>query len=141
MYNLIRGQPNAPVFLMGNISRTLASYVWWTHDRGSLHYDVMVTLILLFIFLAPLKIDFKDKPAARNPHPNQVTVYSDPQGGVVYEVPASLLGPGSPTAGTPELGSALAAALRPVAGDVKVLRYEAQPARGKVQSYRVWIKR
>ncbi|MDE1156268.1 MAG: hypothetical protein PW735_11145 [Acidobacteriaceae bacterium] len=43
--------------------RTLRNYFWWTYDRGSLHYDIMVTLILLFLFLAPHYIDFKDKPA------------------------------------------------------------------------------
>jgi len=122
------------------ISKTLASYVWWTHERGSLHYDVMVTLILLFIFLAPLKVDFKDKPAAHNLHPNQITAYSDGQGGVVYDVPLGALSTPAP-ANTPEFEAALLAALRPVAGEVKLVRYQAQPAHGKVQSYRVWVKR
>src|SRR5438270_9152919 len=74
---------------VGGFFRTFSSYVWWTHARGSIHYDVMVTLILLFLFLAPYKIDFRDKPAAPLRHPNQVTAYSDARGGVVYEVPAA----------------------------------------------------
>jgi hypothetical protein len=43
--------------------RLLRGYIFWTYERGSLHYDVMVTLILLFLFAAPRFINFKDKPA------------------------------------------------------------------------------
>ena len=42
--------------------KLLRSYFWWTYERGSIHYDVMVTLILLFLFLGPRFIDFKDRP-------------------------------------------------------------------------------
>ena len=31
--------------------KVLRSYFFWTYERGSFHYDVMVTLILLFLFL------------------------------------------------------------------------------------------
>lgn len=41
----------------------LKRYIWWTEPRGNLHYDVMVTVILLFIFVTPRFIDYKDKPA------------------------------------------------------------------------------
>lgn len=44
---------------MGLIKR----YIFWTFPRGSFHYDVMVTLILAFIFITPRFIDYKDKPA------------------------------------------------------------------------------
>ena len=47
---------------MSRLGRTIRGYILWTYQRGSLHYDILVTLILLFIFLAPLRIDFKDKP-------------------------------------------------------------------------------
>lgn len=40
----------------------LSRYFWWTEDRGTIHYDVMVTLILLFLFVSPRFIDFKDHP-------------------------------------------------------------------------------
>ena len=42
--------------------KTLRSYFWWTYERGSFHYDVMVTLILIFMFVGPRFIDFKDRP-------------------------------------------------------------------------------
>lgn len=37
-------------------------YLFWTYQRGSFHYDIMVTLILLFLFIAPHVIDFHDRP-------------------------------------------------------------------------------
>ena len=43
-------------------SNLLHRYIFWTYERGSFHYDVMVTLILLFLFLAPHFIDFHDRP-------------------------------------------------------------------------------
>ncbi|HEY4008745.1 MAG TPA: hypothetical protein VGM11_01245, partial [Acidobacteriaceae bacterium] len=57
--------------------RILGRYIFWTYERGSFHYDVMVTLILLFLFLAPRFIDFKDRPAAEVPaglQPTQILV-------------------------------------------------------------------
>ena len=41
--------------------RKLASFLWWTYPRGSLEYDVMVALILAFIFLTPPRF-FRDQP-------------------------------------------------------------------------------
>ncbi|EQD43830.1 hypothetical protein B1A_15449, partial [mine drainage metagenome] len=35
------------------MKKILRSYIFWTYQRGSAHYDVMVTLILLFIFVSP----------------------------------------------------------------------------------------
>ena len=40
----------------------LRRYIFWTYERGSFHYDVMVTLILLFLFVSPHIINYKDKP-------------------------------------------------------------------------------
>ena len=62
---------------MTNIWRTIRGYILWSHERGTIQYDVMVTLILLFIFLSPLWINFKDKPVERNPHQTGVVVIPD----------------------------------------------------------------
>ena len=43
----------------------LNSYFYWTYPRGSFHYDVMVTLILLFIFVTPHLWDYGAKPSRR----------------------------------------------------------------------------
>jgi len=45
---------------MSKIWEIVRGYILWSYERGSLHYDVMVTLILAFIFLAPLWGNFKD---------------------------------------------------------------------------------
>jgi len=42
--------------------KLLRSYIFWSYERGSVHYDVMVSAILIFMFLSPRFIDFKDKP-------------------------------------------------------------------------------
>ena len=47
--------------------RVLGRYVFWTYERGSFHYDVMVTLILLFLFISPHLIDFHDRPIPEVP--------------------------------------------------------------------------
>ena len=49
---------------MGVIWRTIRGYILWSYERGSLHYDIMVTLILLFVFVSPRFINFKDKPSS-----------------------------------------------------------------------------
>ena len=123
--------------------KLLKSYIWWTYDRGTIHYDVMVTFLLLFIFLSPYKINFRDKPAALPPHPNQITAYPDPRGGEVYEVPAAALAAdvrdGHDAAA---LRAELVSSLEPVAGAVSVVRYQAlHDERGSLQSYRVWVSR
>ena len=40
----------------------LRSYFYWTYPRGSFHYDVMVTLILAFIFISPRLWNYGDRP-------------------------------------------------------------------------------
>jgi hypothetical protein len=68
------------------IWKTIRGYVWWEYERGSLHYDVMVTLILLFVFLAPLWLNFNDKPIERTPHQTRVVVLPEEQGLLVYQI-------------------------------------------------------
>ncbi len=45
------------------MNKLLKNYFYWTYPRGNVHYDVMVTLILLFIFVTPHFWDFGDKPS------------------------------------------------------------------------------
>src|ERR1700723_748120 len=42
--------------------KLIRNYIFWAYERGSFHYDVMVTAILVFMFVSPHLIDFKDKP-------------------------------------------------------------------------------
>ena len=58
------------------VKKILLSYFYWTYPRGCFHYDVMVTLILIFIFLTPQipGWSYGDKPSliAGSVHPIQV---------------------------------------------------------------------
>jgi len=74
---------------MSRIWRTIKGYVLWTYERGSFHYDVMVTVILLFVFLSPRYIDFKDKPPAHLPHVVSKIAAPDGTPFQVYEVDAA----------------------------------------------------
>jgi hypothetical protein len=45
--------------------RTLGRYVFWDFPRASWQYDVVVALILAFIFVTPRDV-FRDQPKAAN---------------------------------------------------------------------------
>ena len=67
----------------------LHSYIFWTYERGSFHYDVMVTLILLFLGISPRLIDFHDRPIPEVPQRSQevlVRTASEDGHRFVYEI-------------------------------------------------------
>ena len=117
-----------------SIGRTLKSYLWWTHERGSVHFDVMVTLILAFIFIAPRYIDFGDRPKPDFP-PNVIRASVNPAGGMIYVVPVELVRP----QGARPTGQDLAEAIAPTSGSIVVDRFEAvKEIGGHVVAWRVW---
>jgi hypothetical protein len=123
---------------MGGFWKTIRGYVWWTYPRGSLHYDVMVTLILLFIFVTPLYVSFKDKPTERKPHPTGVVVTPDKDSGFIYRVDADAIKGTSDE----EIRAGLLSVIEPIAGEVRITRYETvQDLGGRVVAYRVWVHR
>jgi hypothetical protein len=123
---------------MNGVWRTIRSYILWQHERGTLHYDIMVTLILIFVFLSPRVINFNDKPRALNPHPTGVLVTSDGAGGLVYEIDASAVSPGDETA----VREQLLHIIEPISGQVSIVNYVSVTDRkGRAQEYRVWVKR
>jgi hypothetical protein len=123
---------------MNAVWRTIRSYVLWQHERGTLHYDIMVTLILIFIFFSPRVINFNDKPIYRNPHPTDVVVTSDTEGRLVYQVSASAVTAGDDGA----MRDQLLHIIEPISGAVSIVSYETvSDSHGRVQSYRVLAKR
>ena len=128
----------APSLSMNAIWRTIRGYVMWQYERGTLHYDIMVTLILVFIFLSPRYIDFNDKPVARIPHPTDVVVTRDAQGGLLYQIQAAAVTPGDDHAVRDQLQHII----EPISGGISILRFEpVADGSGRVQSYKVWVKR
>jgi len=128
----------APSLPMNGIWGTIRSYIFWQHERGTLHYDVMVTLILIFVFASPYWINFNDKPAPRNLNQTDVVVTTNAQGGLLYEISASAISPGDEQS----VRDQLLRVIEPISGTVSIVKVEPIPDRkGKVQSYRVWAKR
>lgn len=122
---------------MGRVWQTIRGYIWWSYDRGSVPYDVMVTLILAFIFVTPLFVNFKDKPVERVPHPTGVVVYPDGTR-LVYEIDAAAVA-GNDSA---SVDDKLLRVIEPIAGEVSIDHYvPLRDSRGRVTSYKVWITR
>ena len=129
---------SAPPVGMTNIWRTIRGYILWSHERGTIQYDVMVTLILLFIFLSPLWINFKDKPVERNPHQTGVVVIPDSGGGLIYQIEASAVSAKTPAA----LQDQLLGIIEPISGEVTITKVETEHDHaGQVSSYKVWVQR
>ena len=67
------------------IFEALKRFVLWDYSRGSLPYDIMVVLILAFIFLTPRQV-FRDQPK-----PKDVVMIPSEAGGSVFWIDAELL--------------------------------------------------
>ena len=128
----------APSLPMKAIWRTIRGYILWSYERGTLHYDIMVTLILIFVFFSPYWINFNDKPVQRNPHPTGVIVTSDGHGGLLYQIEAAAITPGDDRS----VRDQLLHIIEPISGEVSLVRYEIVPDKERrVQVYRVWVHR
>lgn len=124
---------------MSRAGRTLKGYLFWTYDRGSFHYDVMVSLILLFIFVGPRFIDFRDHPVS-SPSANREQILITPDGnkGYIYQVDAAQVD----AQDLIMVKTNFLNLLRPLAGQVTIDRIE--PVRdevGHIVAYRAWVKR
>jgi hypothetical protein len=122
---------------MSRFWRALKGYIFWTYDRGSFHYDVMVTLILIFIFVTPRYINFKDQPADRPPHPAGITVTADGDD-LVYRVEASAVDAQSDD----QVRAGLLRAIEPISGNVTLVRFDRVRDRsGRVIAYNAIVRR
>ena len=126
-----------PVVSVSSIWRTIRDYVFWNYQRGSIHYDIMVTLILLFIFVTPLFINFNDKPIEHSPHPTAVLVIPDGQEGPVYQVPVAAV-PGENDAA---IRTELFRIITPISGQANISRYVKTLDAAGQPVYQVWVKK
>lgn len=127
----------APPAPMTGFWRTIRDYIFWSYERGTIQYDVMVTLILLFVFISPRIINFKDKPVERNPQ-GSVVVIPDGQNGLIYQIE------GKAVQAKDEEGirGDLLSIIEPVSGEVSISKYEVIRDRsGHILSYKVWVRR
>lgn len=126
------------------MGKLLKSYLFWTYARGSFHYDVMVTLILLFLFLSPRLLDFKDRPVETVAlHESEVLVReAGSRGGnsrFLYQVRADDMAGATTEA---EKRAAFMRVIEPISGEVTLEHYEEiQDAHKNVIAYNVWVLR
>jgi hypothetical protein len=138
-------EPSNPAVLAPASRRTvkevLLSYFYWTYPRGSFHYDVMVTLILLFIFVTPFFWNFGDKPSPNGgpTHPIQV-VGNDDHGFIVTVLAVDVSVPAG--ADDQVVKKVLRKAIEPVTGDaVFVERWETVTDSQGNPAWKIWAHR
>jgi hypothetical protein len=123
---------------MNALWRTIRDYILWSYERGTIQYDVMVTLILLFVFLSPYKINFKDKPVEHSPHAAGVTINSDGHGGFIYQIEGAAIS--SKEEGAVRLE--LLRIIEPISGEVSITKVEpVRDSGGHVLTYKVWVQK
>ena len=128
--------------------KLLRSYLFWTYERGSVHYDVMVSLILVFLFLSPRFIDYGDKPVATVPlRDTEVLVKGAGTNGLknqfIYEIRATESnGYPNPTQSESDRRAAILRVVEPISGEVTLDHYEPLlDGKGKTVAYDAWVLR
>lgn len=125
----------------------LKSYFWWAYERGSFHYDVMVTLILLFLFVSPHFIDFKDRPVETVAlQSSEVLVkeagQSDGSPRFIYQIRADMPGGPQPGQSEDELNAGILRVVEPISGEVTIDHTEpVLDSHGKIVAYNAWVVR
>ena len=125
----------------------LSRYFWWTEKRGSIHYDVMVTLILLFLFASPQFIDFKDRPVETVAlNSSEILVQADGQSDgysrFKYQIRADMPGGPQPSQDDETREAAILRVVEPISGAVTIQRVEpVYDASKKIVAYNAWVVR
>jgi hypothetical protein len=125
--------------------KLINSYIFWAYERGSVHYDVLVTAILLFMFVSPHIINYNDKPVETVAlHASEVLVKeagtsASGSSRFMYQVRADDMGGAKTDA---ERQAAILRVIEPISGEVSLERYEpVRDAQGKIVAYNVWVLR
>ena len=129
------------------MGKLLRSYFFWTYERGSFHFDVLVTLILLFLFVSPHFIDFKDRPVETVAlNSSEVLVKEDGTSNgssrFMYQIRADQQGGPKASQTDEERRAAILRVVEPISGAVTIERYESVlDTHGKVVAYNAWVVR
>ncbi|MEI9977450.1 MAG: hypothetical protein WDN23_00365 [Edaphobacter sp.] len=124
--------------------QTIRNYIFWAYERGSMQYDVMVTLILVFMFVSPFFINYNDKPVETVAlHASEVLVKEAGTSGqssrFLYQIRADDMGHASTDA---ERRAAILRVVEPISGEVSLERYEpVRDSQGRVVAYNAWVLR
>ncbi len=127
------------------MANLLRSYLFWTYERGSLHYDVIVTAHPpLSLRLAPLhrlqgppcrdrRPPLQRGPRQRGRHRNGDAAR------FIYQMRADDMG--NPTSDA-ERQRAILRLIEPISGDVTLERYEpVKDSSGRTVAYNAWVLR
>ena len=121
------------------MQRILKSYLFWTYPRGSFHYDVMVTLILAFLFVSPHLINYRDRPQETLTSTKDILVRGNGNQAWIYQIGADQL---TDTTNETKLKAELQQRIESISGAVAMDRYrEEKDASGRVTQYQVWAHR
>jgi hypothetical protein len=121
------------------MQRIVKSYLFWTYPRGSFHYDVMVTLILLFLFVSPRLINYRDRPQETLTSTRDILVRANGANAWIYQIGADQL---ADTSNDAKLRAELLQRIQAISGKVQIDRYrEQKDASGHVTQYQVWAHR
>ena len=125
--------------------KMIRSYIFWSYERGSFHYDVIVTAILVFMFVSPHFINYNDKPVETVAlHSSEVLVKeagttSSGSSRFMYQIRADDMGAAKTDA---ERQTAILRVIEPISGEVTLERYEpVRDAQGKIVAYNAWVLR
>ncbi len=124
--------------------KLIRSYIFWAYERGSFHYDVMVTAILVFMFVSPHFIDFNDKPVETVPlRASEVLVKEAGTSGTsnrfMYEIRADDMGAAATDA---DRRAAILRVIEPISGEVSLERYEpVYDVHRTIVAYDAWVLR
>ena len=124
--------------------KMIHNYIFWSYERGSFHYDIMVTAILIFMFVSPQFINYNDKPVETVAlHATEVLVKEAGTSGgssrFMYQIRADDMG-GAQT--EDERRAAILRVVEPISGEVSLQSYEpVYDAQHKVIAYNAWVLR
>ena len=125
------------------MTKLLKSYFYWTYPRGCYHYDVMVTLILAFIFITPHLWNYGDKPSLATGLKHPIQVVGDGTRGMIITLAESDVAL-DPHSSAPEqvVKKALRKAVEPITGDaVFVERWETGIDETGTPVWKIWAHR
>ena len=125
-----------------SFQQVVKSYFYWTYSRGSFHYDVMVTLILAFIFITPFVWDYGDKPTSTATNTRPVTIVGDGGHGLIVTLLAYDVNV-APESSDPTIKTALKKAMQPVLGDSMYVEHwqVIRDPNGNPVTWKVWAHR
>jgi hypothetical protein len=124
--------------------KLIRNYIFWAYERGSFHYDILVTAILLFMFVSPHFINFNDRPVETVAlHASEVLIKEAGTSGdssrFMVQIRADDMGGASTD---DERRDAILRVIEPIAGEVSLERYEpVRDAQNHIVAYNAWITR